>query len=197
MSTFWFVEVLVCQHIGLSTFWSVDVSVCRRFGLSTFWLSTFRFVDVLTSYLQKGPLKHIKAWVVTKMVIILQTTYPNGFLQWFFFNFAIQEFYFLNIIYILLCTDPISLIFFQHLNMLTRACHHWCLASNIVHVSIFEPVIYIVYIWVVSLPAPCMSSPGSFTLFAGAWNRWTVILEALRVFINLLLCRYSLEWLCM
>ena len=67
LSTFWFVDVLVCRRFGLSmfrfvdisvcrrlalsTFGSVDVSVCRRFGLSTFWLSTFRFVDVLTSYL--------------------------------------------------------------------------------------------------------------------------------------------------
>ena len=66
LSTFWFVDVLVCRRFGLSTFrsvdvlvcrrfslstfWFVDVSVCRRFGLSTFWLSTFRFVDVLTSY---------------------------------------------------------------------------------------------------------------------------------------------------
>ena len=42
-------EVLFCRRFGLSTFWFVDVSVCRRFSLSTFWLSTFRFVDVLTS----------------------------------------------------------------------------------------------------------------------------------------------------
>ena len=88
LSTFWHVGVLLCRHFGLSTYWSVDVlvcrcfSVCRRFGLSTFaGLSTFRFVDVLTSYLQKGPLKHIKAWLVIKIVIILQTTYLNGFLQ--------------------------------------------------------------------------------------------------------------------
>ena len=50
LSTFRFVDVSVCRRFGLSTFRSVDVSVCRRFGLSTFWLSTFRFVDVLTSY---------------------------------------------------------------------------------------------------------------------------------------------------
>ena len=66
MSTFWFVDVLVCRRFGLSTFWFVDVSVCRRFGLSSFWsvdvlvcrrfgLSTFRFVDVLTSYLIMYP----------------------------------------------------------------------------------------------------------------------------------------------
>ena len=76
-------------------FQCVDVSVCRHFA----GLSTFRCVDVLTSYLQKGPLKHMKAWLVTKMVIILQTIYPNGFLQWFFYNFAIQEFYFLNMFF--------------------------------------------------------------------------------------------------
>ena len=50
LSTLWFVDVSVCRRFGLSTFRSVDVSVCRRFGMSTFWLSTFRFVDVLTSY---------------------------------------------------------------------------------------------------------------------------------------------------
>ena len=58
MSTFWFVDVLVCRRFDLSTFWFVDVLVCRRFGLSTFrfvdvlvcrrfGLSTFWFVDVL------------------------------------------------------------------------------------------------------------------------------------------------------
>ena len=61
LSTFWSVNILVCRRFGLSTFWFVEVSVCRRFGtvdvlvcrgfgLSTFWLSTFWFVDVLTSY---------------------------------------------------------------------------------------------------------------------------------------------------
>ena len=49
LSTLWFVDVSICRRLGLSTFWFVDVSVCRGFGLSTFWLSTFRFVDVLTS----------------------------------------------------------------------------------------------------------------------------------------------------
>ena len=53
---FWYVDVLVCRRFSLSTFWSVDISVSQCFGLSTFWLSTFRFLDVLTSYLQKGPL---------------------------------------------------------------------------------------------------------------------------------------------
>ena len=63
LSMFWYVDVLVCRRFSLSTFWSADVSVCRRFGLPMFWLSTFRFVDVLTSYLQKDPLEQIKAWL--------------------------------------------------------------------------------------------------------------------------------------
>ena len=53
-----------------------------------------------------------------------------------FHNLALLEFYFLNIIYILLYIDFILSIFFQHSNILTRASHHWCLASNIVLVSI-------------------------------------------------------------
>ena len=76
LSTFWFVDVSVCRRFGLSTFWFVDDSVCRPFGLSTFWLSTFRFVDVLTSnleihsmtYMYCCPLNHpvtiyLKKWV--------------------------------------------------------------------------------------------------------------------------------------
>ena len=58
---FWYVDVLVCRRFSLSTFWSVDISVSQCFGLSTFWLSTFRFLDVLSSYLQKGPLWHTKS----------------------------------------------------------------------------------------------------------------------------------------
>ena len=49
-----------------------------------------------------------------------------------FHNFALLEFYFLNMIYILLYIDFILSIFFQYSNILTRASHHWCLASNIV-----------------------------------------------------------------
>ena len=49
-----------------------------------------------------------------------------------FHNLAFLEFYFLDIIYILLYIDFILSIFFQHSNILTRASHHWCLASNIV-----------------------------------------------------------------
>ena len=47
------------------------------------------------------------------MVIILQSTYQNGFLQWH--NLALLEFYFLNIIYILLYIDFILSIF-KHFN---------------------------------------------------------------------------------
>ena len=66
LATFWSVNVSVCRHLDLSKFWLVPVSVCRRFGLLTlvfinvlvsrhfglltFWLSTFRFVEALTSY---------------------------------------------------------------------------------------------------------------------------------------------------
>ena len=53
-----------------------------------------------------------------------------------FHNLALLEFYFLNIIYILLYIDLILSIFFQHSNILTRASHHWCLASNIVLVPL-------------------------------------------------------------
>ena len=52
-----------------------------------------------------------------------------------FHNLALLEFYFLNIIYILLYIDFILSIFFQHSNILTRASHHWCLASNIVAIT--------------------------------------------------------------
>ena len=54
-----------------------------------------------------------------------------------FHNLALLEFYFSNIIYILLYIDFILSIFFQHSNILTRASHHWCLASNIVLVQKF------------------------------------------------------------
>ena len=49
-----------------------------------------------------------------------------------FHNLALLEFYFLNIIYILLYIEFILSTFFRHSNILTRASHHWCLASNIV-----------------------------------------------------------------
>ena len=53
-----------------------------------------------------------------------------------FHNLALLEFYFFDIIYIILYIDFILSIFFQHSNILTRASHHWCLASNIVLVLI-------------------------------------------------------------
>ena len=49
-----------------------------------------------------------------------------------FHYLTLLAFYFLNIIYILLYIDFILSIFFQHSNILTRASHHWCVASNIV-----------------------------------------------------------------
>ena len=56
-----------------------------------------------------------------------------------FHNLALLEFYFLNIIYILLYIDFILSIIFKHSNILTRASHHWCLASNIVLVVLEPP----------------------------------------------------------
>ena len=59
-----------------------------------------------------------------------------------FHNLALLEFYLLNIIYILLYIDFILSIFFQHSNILTRASHHWCLASNIVLVFLNDAMRY-------------------------------------------------------
>ena len=57
-----------------------------------------------------------------------------------FHNLALLEFYFLKMIYILLYIDFILSIFFQHSNILTRASHHWCLASNIVLVIMLRVI---------------------------------------------------------
>ena len=155
LSMLWFVDVLVCRRFGLSMFWYVDVLVCQRFSLSTFWsvdvscVSTFRLAVVLVvdasvcwcfdQLPTKGyTLTHQS--LVTNMVIILQTTYSNGFLE-FFYDLALHEFYFSNMIYILVYIDLILSTFFQHSNILTQASHHWCLASNIVLVYImWSPV---------------------------------------------------------
>ena len=96
-----------------------------------FWLSTFPFLDVLTSYLQKGPLWHTKSclWIWSSFC---SRHIRIDFFNNIFHNLALLKFYFLNIIYILLYIDFILSIFFQHSNILTRASHHWCLASNIV-----------------------------------------------------------------
>ena len=101
LSTFWSVDVLVCRRFGLSTLWSVDV-----FGMSTFWfvaalvlvcrhfgMWVFRFVDVLV--VDVSVCRHFdqlptKGSTLTHqipfkdIVIIMQTTYQNGFLQWHF-----------------------------------------------------------------------------------------------------------------
>ena len=104
ISTFWF--GLVCRRCGLSTFRSVDALVCWCFGMSTFWfvtalvlicrhfgMSVFRFVDVLVvddSVCRRFDQLPTKGSTLThqilfiNMVIILQTTYQNGFLQWHF-----------------------------------------------------------------------------------------------------------------
>ena len=102
----WFVDVLVFRCFGLSTFWSVDALVCWCFGMSTFWfvaalvlvcryfgMSVFRFVDVLAvddSVCRRfdqlptngSTLTHQILFI--NIIIILQTTYQNGFLQWHF-----------------------------------------------------------------------------------------------------------------
>ena len=52
VSTFRFVENLVCRRVGLSPFWFADVSVNQRFGLPTYWLVILRmiqFMDILCS----------------------------------------------------------------------------------------------------------------------------------------------------
>ena len=104
ISTFWF--GLVCRRFGLSTFRSVDALVCWCFGMSTFWfvaalvlvcrhcgMSVFRFVDVLVvdvSVCRRFDQLPTKGSTLThqimfiNMVIILQTTYQNGFLHWHF-----------------------------------------------------------------------------------------------------------------
>ena len=104
ISTFWF--GLVCRRFGLSMFWSVDALVCWCFGMSTFWfvaalvlvcphfgMSVFRFVDVLVvdiSVCRRFDQLPTKGSTLTHqilfihMVIILQTTYQDGFLQWYF-----------------------------------------------------------------------------------------------------------------
>ena len=127
MSMFWFVYALVCRRFALSTFCSVDVSACgrfgcRRFGLSTFWAVTYKMIHFNTS---KPGYK-----------------YGNHFaddifkwISWILYNLALHEFYLSNIVYILVYINLILSTFFQHSNILTRASHHWCLASNIVLVS--------------------------------------------------------------
>ena len=73
-----------------------------------------------------------------------------------FHNLALLEFYFLNIIYILLYIDFILSIFFQHSNILTRASHHWCLASNIVLVF---PKVATTSCLCPDSPKPCLCVP--------------------------------------
>ena len=80
MSTFCFVDALVCRRFSLSTFRYPGVSVCRRFGCRRFGFSVSRRFDQLPT---KGPtLTHQILFI--NMVIILQSTYQNGFFQWHF-----------------------------------------------------------------------------------------------------------------
>ena len=101
----WFVDVLVCRCFGLLTFCSVDALVYWCFGMSTFWfvaalvlvcrhfgMSVFRFVDVLVvdvsvclfDQLPTRGSTLTRQILFINMVLILQTTYQNGFLQWHF-----------------------------------------------------------------------------------------------------------------
>ena len=93
LSTFRSVDTLVCWCFGMWTFWFVDALVCWRFGLSTFGMSVLQFVDVLVvdvsvcRRFDQLPTKGstlIHQILFINMVIILQTTYQNGFLQWHF-----------------------------------------------------------------------------------------------------------------
>ena len=77
LSMFWSVDVLVCRRFGLSTLWSVDVLVCRRLVVD---VSVCRRFDQLPT--KGSTLTHQILFI--NMVIILQTTYQNGFLQWHF-----------------------------------------------------------------------------------------------------------------
>ena len=93
MSRFWLVDVLVCRRFGLPTFRFVNVSVCRRFGcrrfgLSMFWPVTYKRVYFNTSKPGYKTGHHfaddISKWISS--------------MTFLFHNFAIQEFYFLNLI---------------------------------------------------------------------------------------------------
>ena len=108
-------------------------SIVNSINIQIFTLTSFSLSHLVYKLIYKR-VHFNTSNLVTKMVIILQTIYQNGFFlnDFLKYNFAIQEFYFLNMIYILLYTDLISSILFQHLNISTRALHHWCLASSIV-----------------------------------------------------------------
>ena len=93
---------LYSPRFGLSTFCMSTFLVGRCFGISTFWfglvcryfgMSVFRFVDVLVvddSVCRRFDQLPTKGSTLThqilfiNIVIILQTTYQNGFLQWHF-----------------------------------------------------------------------------------------------------------------
>ena len=151
LSTCWSVDVLVCRRFGLSTLCSVEVLVCRHLVCRHFGIPVFRFVDVLVVDVSVSRRFHqlpTKGSTLThqilfiNMVIICSRHIRMDFFNDIFHNFALLEFYFLNMIYILLYIDFILSIFFQHSNILTRASHHWCLASNIVLVVPWPHYVY-------------------------------------------------------
>ena len=125
LSTFWSVDVLVCRCFGITMFWFVDALVCRSFGLST-----FRCVDVLAC--RRFGCRHFglsTLWPVTYKWIYFNTSKPgykyghhfaDDIFKWIFcifHNLALHEFYFLNMIYILVYIDLILSTFFQHSNI--------------------------------------------------------------------------------
>ena len=128
LSIFWYVDVLVCRRFSLSTFWCVDISACRHFGCRRFGLSTFKRIHFNTS--KPGyRYGHYFAETIFKWI------------SWIFYNLALHEFYFLNMIYILVYIDLILSTFFQHANILTRASHQisyllrsWCHGQRWHHV---------------------------------------------------------------
>ena len=160
-SMFWYFDVLV--WFGLSTFWSVDVSVCRRFGLLMFWyvdilvcrrfsfgLSTFRYVSV--SVRQRFGLSTF--WPVTYKRVHFDTPNPvyeyghhfaDDISEWI----SSMTFFIISLYWVLLLKYNLHFTLhrlyivniFQHSNILTRASHHWCLASNIVLVLSWYHVI--------------------------------------------------------
>ena len=98
-----------------------------------------------------------------------------------FHNLALLEFYFLNIIYILLYIVFILSIFFQHSKILTRASHHWCLASNIVLVM---PGVPMRCIYAGSLAAQlALVSWGTLGLIKAVQTWWSHQMETFSAFL--------------
>ena len=121
LSMFWSVDVLVCGCFGMPMFAIVDALVCRRFGLSTFGC-----VEVAACR-RFGCRRFglLAFWSVTYKSIHFNTSKPGykyghhfaddilKWISWIFYNLALHEFYFLNMIYILVYIDLILSTFFD------------------------------------------------------------------------------------